>query len=179
MMHTRQSRDGDDHNLVSVVMAELGLDVQSAMDWIGHHHDGLVDDFLEAVKLVPSFGDAKLDAEVATYVEGLAGWVRCNEAWSFEVCLFLYVVVPRLLIIVCQSGRYFGSKGLEIQKTRRVEILPKTAHWFNPETAPPASPAEPSASPVVSKRVDAWGFNWTVAIQVASCCAAFMSCYLS
>ena len=41
------------------------------------------------------------------YVEHLAGWPRGNDCWNFE------------------SERYFGSEGLEVQKTRYVKLLPK------------------------------------------------------
>lgn len=40
------------------------------------------------------------------YVDGLGQWVRGNDDWTFE------------------SHRYFGDKGLEIQKTRLMTLLP-------------------------------------------------------
>ena len=45
---------------------------------------------------------------MAEYLNGcLANWPRGNTCWHFE------------------SQRYFGSKGLEYQKTRWVPLLPK------------------------------------------------------
>ena len=65
--------------------------------------------FLDALKRVPSFGPA-VDAELQVYITHLANWPRCNDCWNFE------------------SGRYFGNKGLEYQRTRLVPMLPKRAH---------------------------------------------------
>lgn len=81
----RQSRDADDHNLVTVVMDEYGVDLQSAIDWIVDYHDQLGEIFIQTVKQVPSFGSAELDRQVADYITGMANWVRANETWSFEV----------------------------------------------------------------------------------------------
>lgn len=62
--------------------------------------------FISSLKDVPSWGH-DIDRQVRKYLYGLANWARGNYCWSFE------------------SGRYFGDKGLEIQKTRCVPILPK------------------------------------------------------
>ena len=43
----------------------------------------------------------------------VADWPRGNDCWRFE------------------SGRYFGQKGLEVQKTRSVEMFAKRA--MNPD----------------------------------------------
>jgi hypothetical protein len=48
-----------------------------------------------------------MDHQLREYIAGMAIWPRSADCWNFE------------------GGRYFGSKGLEIQKTRRVPLLPK------------------------------------------------------
>ena len=87
-------------------MHERDVDLQGAMDYIGELHEGLVKSFLLAKDRLPSWGEP-IDSQVARYVDGLGNWVRANYQWSFE------------------SQRYFGTKGQDIMKHRRVEMLPK------------------------------------------------------
>ena len=87
-------------------MHQHGLTLPEAMEWAAKYHEQVEEKFLDRVKSVPSWGK-DIDEQVAAYIEHLAGWPRGNDCWSFE------------------SGRYFGSKGLEVQKTRRVALLPK------------------------------------------------------
>ncbi|KAJ7121824.1 terpenoid synthase [Mycena crocata] len=105
--NVEQARGDDGHNLVTIVMHALGLDLNAALLWISDLHDKLVDRFLHAYQQIPHFSDPELDAQVSEYVDGLGNWVRGNDVWSFE------------------SERYFGTKGLEIQATRVVKLLPK------------------------------------------------------
>ncbi|KAG6861465.1 hypothetical protein C0995_016244 [Termitomyces sp. Mi166 len=96
---------GDSHNLVTVVMHHTQLDLKGTMKWIGDYHSRLEKAFLEEMKFVPSFGE-KIDVEVRRYVDGLGNWVMANNCWHFE------------------SYRYFGTSGLEVQKSRKVVLLP-------------------------------------------------------
>ena len=100
-----QSR-GDIHNLLVIVRAKFNCSVSEALEWAHQHHRTLEHHFFETKVALPSFG-ADTDRKIAHYIDGLGNWVRASDAWSFE------------------SGRYFGSKGLEVQKTRRVKLLPK------------------------------------------------------
>jgi hypothetical protein len=54
-----------------------------------------------------SFLGAAVDADVNTFVERLAYWIRGIDCWSLE------------------TERYFGTKGLEIKEHRQVRLLPK------------------------------------------------------
>lgn len=87
-------------------MHQFNLSLPNAMKWVVKYHEEVEAKFLDGLKRVPSWGK-EIDDQVAVYIEHLAGWPRCNDCWNFE------------------SGRYFGSKGLEIQKTRLVPLLPK------------------------------------------------------
>lgn len=73
-------------------------------------HDELKAKFLDCFKRIPSFG-AELDEQVKRYLNGVASWPRANVSWSFE------------------GGRYFGTRGLEYQITRRVPLLPKVDNF--------------------------------------------------
>lgn len=87
----RQSRGEKAHNLVTVVVKELRIPVQEAFDWIGRYHDGLVDQFLSIYgNKIPVFEDDKVNAELKEYLDGVGNWVRANDCWSFEVCIFFY-----------------------------------------------------------------------------------------
>jgi hypothetical protein len=84
-------------------------DVQGAMDWVSDCYKGLVAKFMDLYEnKIPKFGEP-IDTELAQYVDGIGNWVRANDQWAFE------------------SERYLGKKGLEIQKTRWVTLLPKEA----------------------------------------------------
>lgn len=88
-------------------MHNLKTDLEGALRWLYNCHKEVEERFLQALKRVPSFGDDIVDGQLGEYVEHIANWPRCNDCWNFE------------------SGRYFGDKGLEIQQTRYVRLLPK------------------------------------------------------
>ena len=78
---------------------------QEAVNMIGRWHDDILQDFLDTYAKLPSWG-GKVDRQVHQYVEGLAQWVRGADDWSFE------------------GPRYFGNRGLEVQRTREIYWLP-------------------------------------------------------
>ncbi|THH00478.1 hypothetical protein EW026_g2048 [Hermanssonia centrifuga] len=96
---------GDTHNMIVVVMKQEGLDLQSAVDFVGELCQGSIDRFVHDRANLPSWGP-EIDRQVAIYVDGLADWIVGSLHWSFE------------------SERYFGKTGLEIKKNRTVNLLP-------------------------------------------------------
>ncbi|KAI0345586.1 terpenoid synthase [Trametopsis cervina] len=107
LSYNREQAAGNDrHNIVTVVMHQYNLPLPEAMQWVAKYIDGVKAKFLDTVKIVPSWGE-EVDMQVAEYIDQLGNWPRANYCWSFE------------------SARYFGSKGLEVQKTRFVPLLPK------------------------------------------------------
>lgn len=87
-------------------MYQFNTDLRGAVDWAAKYHKEVERRFLDGLDQVPSFGPA-VDEQLKGYIHGMANWPRSNDCWIFE------------------SGRYFGSKGLEIQKSRCVPLLPK------------------------------------------------------
>ncbi|KAJ7137766.1 terpenoid synthase [Mycena epipterygia] len=105
--YNKEQSVGDDrYNILTIVMHQFNFDLYGAMAWVVHYHEEVETRFLDALKRVPSFGP-EVDSQLHEYIEHLANWPRCNDCWNFE------------------SGRYFGNKGLEFQKTRYVPLLPK------------------------------------------------------
>ncbi|KAG6825478.1 hypothetical protein H0H92_003608 [Tricholoma furcatifolium] len=105
--YNKEQAVGDDrHNILTVAMRQFDIDFQGAMDWVVNYGKEVEMKFLDGLKRVPSWGP-EIDQQMKQYLYGLANWPRANDSWNFE------------------SGRYFGSKGREIQKTRRVPLLPK------------------------------------------------------
>ncbi|EJD41581.1 hypothetical protein AURDEDRAFT_28815, partial [Auricularia subglabra TFB-10046 SS5] len=100
-----QSLGGDDHNIITILMKQESLSLEEAMLWVENQFARLTAQFLAANDALPSFGEE--DQVVAQYVMGVGTWVTANEYWSFE------------------CGRYFGTRGKEIQEHRIVELLPK------------------------------------------------------
>lgn len=92
--------------MIPVVMQEQGLDLQSAVDFVGGLCKQSIDRFVRDRAQLPSWGP-KIDRDVAVYVEGLADWIVGSLHWSFE------------------SERYFGKSGREVKKTRTVNLLPQ------------------------------------------------------
>lgn len=103
------------HNSVELVMHEHGLNVQSAIDWLERYAADVHAGFLDNVANMPSWGE-DVDRRVKIYINGIAQWVRGNDDWTFE------------------SGRYFGNKGLEIQKTRIMSLLPSSKGFVGRST---------------------------------------------
>jgi hypothetical protein len=89
-------------------MHQFNIGLKDAMEWVVNYHEEVEAKFLDGLKRLPSFG-SKVDEQLEEYILGLANWPRCNDCWNFE------------------SGRYFGNKGLEIQESRYVPLLPKVS----------------------------------------------------
>ncbi|EPQ53470.1 terpenoid synthase [Gloeophyllum trabeum ATCC 11539] len=104
--NVEQARGDDGHNIISVVMHEKGLDIAQAMDWVEDQYLRVTAQFLKARSRLPSWGD-QIDSQVALYANGLGNWARAGDQWCFE------------------TERYFGKRGLDVQKTRWVILLPK------------------------------------------------------
>ena len=101
----REQSRGEVHNIVIVVMKNLNVNIEGAMEWIQTHHAELRKTFMDKYFQVPRWG-GPVDRQVAQYVDGLANWVGANNQWHFE------------------SRRYFGEKGADVQKTGWVDLLP-------------------------------------------------------
>ncbi|KAH7912167.1 isoprenoid synthase domain-containing protein [Hygrophoropsis aurantiaca] len=99
---------GDTHNMIVVVMNEQGLDLQSAVDFVGDLCKHSIDRFNDDRQNLPTLG-AKIDRDVEVYVSGLADWIVGSLHWSFE------------------SERYFGKSGRDVKSSRIVNLLPRRA----------------------------------------------------
>ena len=96
----------------------MKLDLEGAMKWAADYHSGSRRKFLEGLKKVPSWGE-EIDIQVQQYLNGIACWPRGNYCWSFE------------------SGRYFGNKGLDYQKTLQcnARVLERLEWRYREQTA--------------------------------------------
>ncbi|KAF8128997.1 hypothetical protein EV363DRAFT_1169846, partial [Boletus edulis] len=112
-----QSRHDDGHNIVRIVMNELGTDVNGAILWVQDFHTQLEKKFHAAMAAVPEW-DEPLSSQVKEYCDGLGHWVRANDDWSFE------------------SERYFGKRGLEIKEKRWISLMPKECNQGAPDIGP-------------------------------------------
>ncbi|KAB5518870.1 terpenoid synthase [Coniochaeta sp. 2T2.1] len=117
--YNKEQACGDEHNIVNIVMNQLNLDAQGALNWVAGYHAALENHFNAAYSSLPRFG-GPLDLEFQSYVDGLGNWPRANDQWSYE------------------SARYFGNRGLEIMKTRTLHLLPKAEVKQDEEVGPQA-----------------------------------------
>ncbi|KAF8474316.1 isoprenoid synthase domain-containing protein [Gautieria morchelliformis] len=106
--NVEQAKDADSHNLVRIVMEQYNTDAQTAMNCLGKLHDELAEQFCDVWMKIPTFG-GPVDREIRTYLDGVANWVRANDTWSFE------------------SMRYFGNRGLDVQSTRKDQLLSRSS----------------------------------------------------
>ena len=97
---------GDTHNLVITVMRDKNVGLNDAMKWVGDYCSRIMHDYFNDLRCLPSFGK-EIDVQVKHYLDGMAYWVRGNDSWSFE------------------GYRYFIEGGMDIQKSRKVVLLPR------------------------------------------------------
>ena len=90
-------------NIVTILMHERGMDLQTAANFVGEECKKLMDAYFEERKNMRSWG-RELDADLERYFDGLGQWVIANMEWSFE------------------TKRYFGEAFEEVQKTRLVKL---------------------------------------------------------
>ncbi|KAH7917194.1 terpenoid synthase [Leucogyrophana mollusca] len=113
LSYNRERATGDEnHNLLTVIMHELHVDLAGAVEWAVNFHTEMEQKFISSFSRLPSWGPT-IDRQVKEYLDGVANWARGNVSWSFE----------------CR--RYFGEKGREIEKSRLIPLLPKVK--LNPE----------------------------------------------
>ncbi|KAH0491851.1 hypothetical protein TgHK011_003256 [Trichoderma gracile] len=93
------------NNLVTILKAQ-NLSDQEAMDKIGRMLDACYESWYNALNELPVWG-AGIDQEVRRYLDACRNVGLGNLHWSFR------------------SGRYFGSSGEEVRKTR-ILTLPST-----------------------------------------------------
>ncbi|KAG5351643.1 hypothetical protein C0989_005457 [Termitomyces sp. Mn162] len=98
---------GDIHNIVTIVMHHKKIGLNEAMKWVGDYGSEIVHHSLDDLRYLPSFGE-EFDGQVKHYLDGMMHYVRGNDAWSFE------------------SQRYFIEGGTDIQKSRKVVLLPQS-----------------------------------------------------
>ena len=101
-----QSRGISGNNIVTVLMQEKQIDLQTASDLVGEHFRELMDTFTKNKKNLPSWG-LPTDVSVAAYVQAMEHWIIGNLEWSFE------------------TTRYFGPHYLDVRRTRIVNLRPR------------------------------------------------------
>jgi len=94
------------HNIVTSIIHEHHLDVPAAMKWLEEFGRHRVAIFLSGIKKLPSWGP-EIDERVHRYIDSIGYLVRGTDAWC------------------CESERYWGRKGKEIQTSRVVTIWPR------------------------------------------------------
>ncbi|KAI0741000.1 terpenoid synthase [Earliella scabrosa] len=109
LSYNKEQATGDCHNFIPVVMHDKSLDLDGAVVWLAEEHQRQVDLALDLwpQALALRLGTPEVAKDLAFYVDHLMGWPLGCECYSFE------------------SGRYFGDEGLQVQKNRVVELLPR------------------------------------------------------
>jgi hypothetical protein len=92
--------------MIVVLTREQGLDLQSAVDYLGQLCKDTVQRFEDNRAILPSWGE-QLDKQVEIYIEGLQNWIVGSLHWSFD------------------STRYFGKDGHAVKRDRIIKLLPR------------------------------------------------------
>ncbi|KZS87846.1 terpenoid synthase [Sistotremastrum niveocremeum HHB9708] len=105
--NVEQSRGDDAHNLITVLMSDHSLPLQSALDHSGQLYQSLLTKFLSTLREIP-FGSwtEEVEKDAREYVWGVGNWVSATVEFGFE------------------SGRYF-ERGAEVKESGEVELLPR------------------------------------------------------
>ena len=98
--------------MIDVIMHEEGLELQDAVNVVGEYCKYAIDRFVHHRNNLPSWGPT-IDADVHTYVDGLANWIVGVLQWSFE------------------TERYFGKAAKQVKATRVVTLRPKAVQGPN------------------------------------------------
>lgn len=93
-------------NLVSIVMRELGLGLQDAVDRIGQWTRDAMDEFVAVKATLPSW-DPDTDEQVGMYLRTMEHAMIGLMHWSLN------------------SRRYFGDDVDEVRRTLSVTLLPR------------------------------------------------------
>src|SRR5579872_6990413 len=96
--YSREQASGDTQNMVAIMMHHHGMTLQQAVDFVGDLYKQCLDRFNEDRARLPSWSP-EIDAQLQTYVQGLADWVVGSLHWSFD------------------SERYFGKEGPRIKRS--------------------------------------------------------------
>ena len=107
MSYNKEQATGDHDgacNILTVAMHHFEADFDSAMNWVIKYHKDVQSRFIHNLARVPAFGPT-VDAAIQEYIAHLANWPRANICWSFE------------------GGRFFGTKGLQVQETRMAPLF--------------------------------------------------------
>jgi hypothetical protein len=93
-------------------MHEHQLDLQAALYWLANYSNAAIAKFLSDKNSLPSWG-SEVDASLQEYVDRLGRCVRGYDAWSYE------------------TNRYYGTKGLDVQLTRRITLQPRATGYIS------------------------------------------------
>lgn len=96
----------DEHNIITIIMQQFGLDVQDAFDYSGELNKMKMERFYALYGQLPRWM-GPVDLEVQKFVDGMAQCVSAVMHWSYE------------------SERYFGKRGMAIKESRTLSLLPK------------------------------------------------------
>jgi hypothetical protein len=110
-----RARGLDGHNILTCIMHEHSLTLQNALSWLDEYAKKTIAKFQADRADLPSFGSPEVDAAVAEYINRMARCVRGYDSWSYE------------------TVRYYGNRGLEVQKSRKISLMPKQKGYVTRE----------------------------------------------
>ncbi|OBZ67350.1 Alpha-muurolene synthase [Grifola frondosa] len=94
---------GDTHNLIVVIQQQYGLDLQSAVDFVGDLCLQTIDRFSMLREQMPSWSP-QIDRQVQIYVDGLGDWVIGNLSNCFLASNECCGHFKRLIILILPTS---------------------------------------------------------------------------
>ena len=105
--------------MVMVVMQDMGMALQEAIDFVGDLCKGSFDRFKHDRQHVPSWGD-EIDLNVAKYIDGLQNWM-VGEQRIFSIQLAVLIVIFQPICTGLSAPK--GISESSVQRSTRLSTL--------------------------------------------------------
>ncbi|EMD33938.1 hypothetical protein CERSUDRAFT_97863 [Gelatoporia subvermispora B] len=80
-----QAADDDLHNIITIVMHEKQIDLDSALSWLAAEHKTRADRILGTWKQIEDLKfSPEIESALAYYIDHLLNWPLANDCWNFE-----------------------------------------------------------------------------------------------
>jgi len=104
--NVEQAKGHGNANILTVVMKSKGINLQSALDFVGGYCEALTTQIKEVRCFLASHTDPMYSRDALRVMDGYGDWIRGHNQWSF--------ITPR----------YFGKDNTKAKETKLFELTP-------------------------------------------------------
>lgn len=81
--YNKEQAEGDNHNILCIVMREQQLSLEDAFEWVNKRHRDLQEKYLQCLAKMPSWGP-EIDAQVDKCIGGWGRMISGNVKYSIS-----------------------------------------------------------------------------------------------